>query len=318
MVASFPESPVALLVFNRPEHTRKVFQRLREIKPKRLFIIADGPRSDKERELCSEVRKITEEIDWDCEVERKYSEVNMGCDPCSTAGLDWILSKVDRVIFLEDDGLAHPDFFPYCSELLERYKDDERIMMISGDNFQQHNPSFACPESYYFTQIPYMHGFAVWRRSWRLYDEKMTAWPEVKRRGLLTSTFRDYAVRAHFSYKFDQYFSNKLTNWDGKWLFAFTLNRGVSICPRVNLVTNIGYGPGATNSTNADDWKANLPSGPLTRPFIHPNGIRIDEGAEAYAFAHVFGINRSFKQKAISFSRHHFPRLYSLARKITP
>lgn len=309
-----PEAPVAFLIFNRPEHTKRSFAAIRAARPKRLFIIADGPRTPEEKRLCEEVRNITEKIDWDCQVERKYSDINLGCDPCSTAGISWVFTKVDRLIFIEDDGLPHPDFFPYCNELLEKYKDDTRIMNISGDNFHQKNLEFSCQESYFFTSIPLMHGFATWRRAWNLYDDTMSKWPEVKKRGLLDSIFVDFATRTHFSYKFDQYYNGALTNWDGKWTFAHIINRSLSISPQVNLVTNIGYGQDATNSKNSEDWKANLPTKPLPFPIVHPQIIMLDPQNEKYAFAHIFGINRQRKQRMLNVVKYYFPKIYTQLR----
>ena len=189
-------------------------------------------------------------------------------------------------------------------------------MNISGDNFHQNNPDFACAESYFFTSIPLMHGFATWRRAWALYDDGMVAWPQVKAENLLSLVFSDFAVREHLSYKFDQYHNGALTNWDGKWTFAHILNHSFSICPRVNLVTNIGYGEGATNSTNTDDWKANLPAAPLSFPMTHPQILLLNPENEAYAFMYVFGINNGLKKRALNMVKSYLPMPYTVLRKI--
>jgi hypothetical protein len=311
-----PEAPVVFLVFNRPEHTRKSFQTIRAARPKKLFVLADGPRNPGEMSLCMETRKITEEVDWDCEVERRYFDTNKGCDYTSTTGIAWALTKVDRILFLEDDSLPHPDFFHYCAELLEKYKDDERIMTICGNSNQKKNPNFTCQESYYFSTTPTIHAIAVWRRSWKHYDADLKAWPEVKRRGLLESVFPHPAVRAHFEYKFSQYYAKKLTNWDGVWIFACIVRHGLSIVPRVNLVSNIGYGPGATNTTNADSEHANLPVEPLPSPLVHPSIVMTCPSFDRYTYKYIFGINRSPVQRTISFTRHYFPKIYATLQRI--
>jgi hypothetical protein len=238
----------------------------------------------------------------------------MGCDDRTASGISWVFSMVDRAVILEDDDLPHPDFFMFCTELLERYKNDARIMSISGNNYHQKNPSFSCPDSYYLSLIPFIHGFATWRRAWNLYDASLSQWPIVRDRELLAGVFPDPAVRAHFSYKFDQYYSGALINWDGKWAFACVVNRGLSINPRVNLVTNIGYGPGATHTTDHNDEQGLLPTSPLPLPFIHPPVILADAAAESYTYKMFFGINREVHQRVISFARYHFPSIYRLAR----
>ena len=122
-------SPVAYIIFNRPQHTEQTFAALRENRPAQLFIIADGPRpghpTDAER--CAQVREVVEQVDWPCEVHRHYADLNMGLKQRVSSGLDWVFENVDCAIVLEDDCLAHPDFFRFCDELIERYKSDEEV-----------------------------------------------------------------------------------------------------------------------------------------------------------------------------------------------
>ena len=140
LVAPEPlKSPVLFLVFNRPDTTRRVLEAIRQAQPSQLFIAADGPREGKsgEAEKCADVRRIVNEgIDWDCEVKTLFRDKNLGCKVAVSRAIDWFFEHVEEGIILEDDCLPHPTFFRFCEELLNKYRDDERIGQISGDNFQ--------------------------------------------------------------------------------------------------------------------------------------------------------------------------------------
>ena len=158
-------TPVAFIIFNRPEQTRRVFDQIKKARPAKLFIIADGPRTEAEREKCKEARAVVDDVDWKCEVYKKYEE-ELGVKYAPPTGISWVFEHVNQAIILEDDCVPDQSFFLYCQELLERYKDDERVMSISGNNFQQKN-IIDCPESYYFSVLPHIWGWATWRRAWR-------------------------------------------------------------------------------------------------------------------------------------------------------
>jgi hypothetical protein len=310
------DTPVALVIFNRPEFTKKVFEKIRAQRPKKLFIIADGPRTEAEKKICDETRAIVEEVDWDCDVQKNYAEGNMGCDPRVSSGITWIFEHVDRAIIFEDDCVPHEDFFPFCEELLERYKDNTRIMHISGDNYQGNNPKFRCDASYFFSTIPHIHGWATWKRAWNLYDDHLSQWPKLREEGFLKKIFPDPGIRAHWTYKYDQYYAGKIAAWDGRWAFACVTHHGLSINPRTNLVTNIGYGAAATHSVRENVESANVPTQGLTWPLKHPQNIALDSIAEKYTYKYVFGIDREPHQRMISLFRHHVPFLYSLLKRI--
>ncbi len=136
------KTPIALIFFKRPEETRIVFNQIKKVKPQKLFLISDGPRNNEDAEKCAETRKIMENIDWNCTVIKNYSETNLGCRNRVVSGLNWLFDQVDEAIILEDDCVPDETFFYYCEELLEKYRDNHRIMQISGVNFQQENPLF--------------------------------------------------------------------------------------------------------------------------------------------------------------------------------
>lgn len=310
------ETPVAFIIFNRPEKTSRVFKEICKARPKQLFIIADGPRTDEERALTDAVRKVVEHIDWPCEVFRNYSDINLTCAVRPPSGVSWVFEHVDRAIFLEDDCLPQQSFFKYCTELLEYYKDDERVMHIGGNNMHQKNPYYVCPESYSFSISPDLWGWATWRRAWKHYDIELKHWPEVEKQGLLKNVFADNAVRDKWERLFRLYHAGKVNSWDGQWAFACFINRGLTIVPKRNLITNIGVDADSTHKYLPNDQGANLPSFPIETPLIHPFAILPNAVNDAYTFKHIHGVNKYLRQRVIWFFKSHFPRLYRLLRSL--
>jgi hypothetical protein len=178
-------TPVAFIIFNRPDTTARVFEAIRRAEPPQLLIVADGPRVDRpsDVERCAAARAVIERVDWDCEVLTNYAEANMGLADRVSSGLDWVFSLCDRAIVLEDDCLPDPSFFRFCDELLDRYRDDERVMAISGDNFQLGRRRTRY--SYYLSRYNHCWGWATWRRGWQHYDHRMQLWPLVRDGGWL-------------------------------------------------------------------------------------------------------------------------------------
>ena len=174
------KAPVAMIGFNRADRARRVFAAVREARPEKLFLIADGPRADRagEAERCAEVRRIMTAVDWPCAVETNFAAENMGCRARIVSGLGWVFEQVEEAIILEDDCLPDASFFPYCAELLERYRERPEVAYISGFNPLEREYTEAA--SYAFTSVVCMWGWATWRRTWQQYDEHMRGWPAAK------------------------------------------------------------------------------------------------------------------------------------------
>ena len=170
--------PVLLIIFNRPEHTRRALAAIRRVRPRSLLVVADGPRSAAEATLCARTRDVISEVDWDCTVLRSYSEKNLGCGIRVHTGIDWAFSQFEDLIVLEDDCIPDPSFFSFCEQLLEYYRDDERVMHISGNNFQPDQPSTSY--GYYFSKYTHAWGWATWRRAWKHFDWALEHWPELR------------------------------------------------------------------------------------------------------------------------------------------
>lgn len=267
------KTPVAFLVFNRPETTRRVFKAIRDAQPDRLLVIADGPRRDRpgEIEKCKLVRKIVQDVAWPCQLQTNFSAVNMGCRQRVISGLDWVFSIVEEAIILEDDCVPDPSFFPYCSEMLARFRHDSRIGMISGTNFVE--KFCTSPYSYFFSHMFHIWGWATWRTSWARYDPNLKNWPAIKTDGVLSEVFDDRYAVEYLSKIFDQMYEGVGPNtWDYQWLYTNLFENALSVVPRKNLITNIGFGPGATHTLDSDSHQS-LPSGTLDFPLKHPPAI---------------------------------------------
>lgn len=262
-------TPVVLIIFNRPLLTQKVFEEIKKIKPEQLFIISDGPRNEDEKKTVEEARKVTEQVDWTCEVFKKYSDNNLGCRISVSSGLDWVFSQVDRAIILEDDCVPDPTFFKFCEELLWKYKDEKKIMMISGDNFFPKESK----SSYDFCHHSLIWGWATWKRAWEQYQAAGTSKLNLfeKKRDELTQLVSGRRLDA-----IKKTLERKIDTWDYLWQYAMLLNHGLCIYPSVNLVKNIGFGSGATH-TKYRTFHSSLSQKSVKFPLQHPGKIEANK-----------------------------------------
>ncbi|MDQ3001280.1 MAG: glycosyltransferase family 2 protein [Fibrobacterota bacterium] len=274
------DTPVAFLIFNRPDNTRKVFEAIRERKPATLLVVADGPRPGKpeEKERCRQTRAIIDQgVDWDCKVLKAYSEVNLGCRNRISSGLNWVFGEVEEAIILEDDCLPDPSFFPYCRAMLERYRNDSRIFSIAGTNFvpEETSPTY----SYHFSRFANIWGWASWRRVWQgFYDVEMASWPTTKE-AFLRSIDGDVRYRLYWEYILDRTFTGKIDTWDYQFFYACMAQHGLNAIPSVNLVTNIGFQGDATHTTTVNRF-AEMPRSHLDPDLRHPPFALPDRDAD--------------------------------------
>jgi hypothetical protein len=282
------QTPVVLVLFKRPDTTARVFQAIRQARPSQLFLIADGARADRpgEAEQCAATRAVVERVDWDCQVLRNYSDVNLGCGKRLPTGLDWVFSQVEEAIVLEDDCLPHPTFFRYCQELLEYYRHDRRVMTIAGDNSPHGFPVRRPNDSYYFSKYTRTWGWATWRRAWQLRDGEMRQWGMVQQGQWLMDMLQDKAAVRTWE-RILQETENGMDVWDYQWSLTSWLNSGLTIIPQVNLISNLGFGAEASNTFNGDDLRANLPVEALSFPLAHPPFVLADRQADAFTHDQV-------------------------------
>jgi hypothetical protein len=294
------KTPIVFIIFKRRETAEKVFAAIRQAKPSKLFVIADGPRLEipDEAEKCAATRSIIEHIDWKCEVIKKYSQTNLGCAKNISSGLDWVFSQVEEAIILEDDCIPHPTFFRFCQELLIKYRHDNRVASISGQNvqFDRRRTNY----SYYFSRYSHCWGWATWRRGWQNFDFQMKLWSEVKEKNLLTDILDDKKAVKTWNYIFQSTLERKLDSWAIRWMFACWLHNHLSIISNVNLISNIGFGEEGTNCESKISQYANMSIETMLFPLKHPEFMVRDVQADRFTQKTLFSsFNPSILQRFV-------------------
>ena len=282
----FPPHPlktaVLFLIFNRPDTTRQVFEAIRKAKPPRLYVAADGPRADKadEAEKVEQARRIATQVDWECEVKNLFREKNLGCRVAVSFAIDWFFENEDEGIILEDDSLPSQSFFWFCEELLEKYRDDMRIMAVSGDNFQK-GPA-RNEFSYYFSRFNHCWGWASWRQAWLYYEKDMQSWLYIRDNDYMQDILLDKTAVKYWGKIFETANRNEIDSWAYRWTFSCWVQNGLTVLPNVNLVSNIGFGRDATHTTGKDCVYSKMPVFNLSFPLKHPSWMIIDKKADGY------------------------------------
>lgn len=278
------ETPVLLLIFNRPDTTQRTFDAIRAVKPRHLFVAADGPRSDKptDVERCRNARSVIEQVDWSCTVQTLFRTENRGCGRGPAEAITWFFEQVEEGIILEDDCVPDPSFFPYCQTLLEKYRDDKQVYMITGTNALKRWTIRR--ESYFFSYMAHSLGWASWRRAWANFDYEMREWETETGKQKIRNTLSLPMYFNHFSAEFTKYQLSRPDDvWDFQWLYSRWANGGKTVVPTVNLISNIGFNADATHSVNESDLLANLPRHELEFPLVHPPQ-RLDKLFDWYVF----------------------------------
>lgn len=295
--------PVVIIIFNRVETTNKLLQILSQLKPKKLYVIADGPRGTVagEVEKCNEVRALIDTLDWECEVKKRFSTENLGCGLNPAQGISWVFEEEKFAIILEDDCLPDASFFPFCDELLHKYKDNDKVMMISGNNHLliQRDTS----ESYFFSKNTQTHGWATWKRAWGKYDYMMSDWPIVKAKLNLGNYLNDATYGKNWERSLDHAYNElksktKTSFWDYQWTYTCWKNNALNIIPNVNLVTNTGYGDDSTHTSDEYHPLANLRVDEMVFPLVHPKIFAQDLEADKILSKTVYG-NRTIVERII-------------------
>ena len=270
------DSPILLITFNRPDHVRRVLSVIRANQPKQLFVFQDGVRKGNENDVerCSEVRTVIRElVDWDCELHTFFSERNLGCGAGPMTGIDWFFGQVEEGIVMEDDCLPHPDFFHYCGELLERYRNNSGIMYISGTLYDNR---WQCEESYDFSHYMITGAWASWARAWKGFDLDLL--------GLNAKAFRRHCKKL-FKVLEIQRDKEKKSYWDYQMQIHLFQNEGLTIHPKVNLISNIGF-DGEGTHTLENDGKGELPTFGIL-PLTHPAEVEVDLKRDYVCFAKI-------------------------------
>lgn len=246
--------PVVFCVFKRLDTTQKVFEKIRDAKPQKLYIVADSAREHVagEKEKVVQVRDYIEKnIDWECEVHKNYAQANMGCGVRISSGLKWVFETEEEAIILEDDCVPDPSFFQYCQEMLEHYRDDDRIAMISGSN--PFSGRYSAKGDYLFSKAPFIWGWATWRRTWQFYDYDLKSLPQNRKNPVFKSVF---PLKAYWVYmaEFEALFRHAFDTWDYQFMYAVILHDKLNIIPMENHIFNIGFQEESTHTNKTPKW----------------------------------------------------------------
>lgn len=293
------KTAVLLIIFNRPETTKIVFDAIRKVKPTRLYIAADGPRPNviADSTKCKEARDIVNKIDWKCEVKTLLREENLNCGVGPSSAFTWFFAHEEEGIILEDDCLPSQSFFWFCQELLERYRHDKRIMHIGGNNFLngwQKDHDY----SYYFSRSGHIWGWATWRRAWNMFDYNIGLYRELKEKEFFNDFFLNHFEKFYRLRKFDKTSNNtQIDWWDYQWDFARYINSGLAIVPQFNLVKNLGFGEDATHTQDINSKSAKMEAMEIDLPLKHPPFMIRDITSDKKYFKEF--IRDTFKQKVL-------------------
>jgi len=268
--------PIVLFLYKRIDTTKKVWSTIQAKKPHKLYLIADGPKNLKEEPLCSKVRDFVESnVNWQCEIIKIYSNVNLGCARRIQTGLDKVFENEEMAIILEDDTLLNQSFFDFCEELLERYKNDKSVVHISGCN--PHLDAVKFKESYCFSSIVNIWGWATWKRAWENYNINMPSWQNQDKSSFLKHWIPSIKERKGMRKMLDLHCNNKDPwTWDYQWVYACWKTNGFSVSPSCNMVSNLGIGPNASNTKShlsVEMYPSTLDKipFPLTHPLVERN-----------------------------------------------
>lgn len=302
--------PVLLIIFNRADTTARTFEAIRRARPPRLYVAADGPRANEEGR-CAQARKVTEAVDWPCEVKRLYRDENLGCGRAVSSAITWFFENEEEGIILEDDCVPDPSFFPYCGSMLERYRNDERISMIAGSDFSGRNRVDG--PSYYFATYSPIWGWATWRRAWNKFDASMSAWPDFKKHKGVRKAITNPIMARWFEGCFDRTYHGEIDTWDYQWTFAGLFNGNLTVCPNGNLVSNIGYMGSHTSGDGADSVLMNLPRVRFDADsIVHPSKVTANHSIDREVYRAV--IRDLYPRGIISVVETYFWRMWRKVR----
>ena len=283
------DTPILLIVWRRPHNAKQTIDAIRMAAPSRMFVACDGPNLGRpgEAEKVQATRALIDrEIDWPCTIERRYSDINQGCRLAVSSAITWFFEHTEGGIILEDDCVPHPDFFPYCAELLARYRDNPRIWCISGDNSA--GIRLTGDWSYGFIRTPLIWGWATWRRAWKNYDDQMEGWRNIRSTPLLKCIFPDQLERQTLATIFNRVADfDEPDSWAYRWSCSSLLNSGLCLMPARNLISNVGFSEDATNTVGVGP-RSFAPAHTIF-PLSHPPIVCLDRFADAQVFEKVHG-----------------------------
>jgi hypothetical protein len=274
------KSSILFLIFNRPKETQVVFNSIRLARPRKLYVAADGPRSnEKDYVTCSKTRDILSQIDWDCELITLFREQNLGCGIAVSSAISWFFEQEEEGIVLEDDCAPTNDFFRFCDLMLDRYREDNRVGHICGCNFQ--DGIWRGDGDYYYSNLTNVWGWASWRRVWLKYDFNMTHLEVAKESGFLFKISNRRNFREFVYKNFKRTKDGHIDTWDYQYFYSNLINGYLSIIPNNNMISNIGFGREATHTRDVKSPYANLKvfpiKGSVNSPLMFVSNMKADD-----------------------------------------
>jgi len=282
------ETPILFLVFNRVKETKIVFKAIKNQKPKKLFIAADGPRKSVKGEiaLCTEVRNIVTDIDWECELHVLFRDENLGCGIAVSSAISWFFDNIEEGIILEDDCLPNISFFSFAEQLLKVYRHEKKVMHITGNNFQLGKRRG--DGSYYYSNYAHIWGWATWKRAWKLYDFDMKGFEKFK---VINKEYQNLMPCELF----ESVFHNKIDTWDVQWAYTILKNKGLSIVPNISLVRNIGFDYGTHTNSGTPYFYKMIEHGEIESIKSPSSKIEANYIADSYTLRIVFNSGLKYK-----------------------
>lgn len=281
------ETPIIFIVYNRPKQTSLSFECIRSAKPKTLYLIADGPNSQKPTDTknCQLVREIISKINWKCQVYQNFADENLGLKNRVVSGLDWAFQKTDSAIILEDDCVPHNDFFFFAEAMLNRYRHSDDVATINGANFQ--NGIQRGDGTYYFSKYNHCWGWATWSHVWQSNSTNMEFWEKWRKTDDWESCFQNPIERNYWQKVFDDLYQNDRNTWAIPFTGSLWYKNLKSVTPNANLVSNVGFGPDGVHTKSRFNHLSKIPSYSISK-IRHPSVVTLDRDADAYTFDIVF------------------------------
>lgn len=302
------KAPLIFIIYNRPDLTAISLNVIREYKPNRIYVVADGPKNDKDKYFCDQTRALIDTIDWDCEIYKNYAKGNLGCGVRPATGISWAFETCDRAIILEDDCVPDPSFFSFCEVLLEKYKDVPRVGYISGTQYLEKVDG---RNSYYFSYLPHPWGWATWKRTWDNYDFYIRDWPKYRNLFWLLSKSGSLGYAKQRMKFYDSVYGGKKDIWDFQFTFMLWKNYQLNITPCVNLVSNIGFGNRATHTKSSPSHQfSNIPTKTIEFPLKHPKIIMRNLKRDYIEGNQRLGSHKSFLNKIQKYSKKALSKVY--------
>tara|TARA_B100000989_G_scaffold198747_1_gene150192 strand:- start:14130 stop:15095 length:966 start_codon:yes stop_codon:yes gene_type:complete len=282
------ETPVIILLFNRPLETNTLFEHLEKVKPKKIYINQDGPRDNNKEDilLCNEVEKIFSKPKWNCEIFINQNKNNKGCRESVSKGLNWFFEKEEKGIILEDDCIPAKSFFNFSEKMLEKYKNEKKIYTISGSNFQ--NNQIIGKADYYFSKYAHCWGWSTWRDAWKKYDTNMTFWNEWKQSSHWKNLHNNQLEQKYWQKIFDLVSKKKIDSWAYVWLASIWYKNGINIIPNKNLIVNIGFNKNATHTNINQNKHKKSTFSEFESKITDPIEIVISKEADKFVFKNHF------------------------------